>query len=334
MEYITETLKGLARGINFVDIATFVQGNSVKRFLQKFGISKGTTAVADGEAKAAEGGKGNTDEHNALLALANAGLTQPQVANITAVFKELRLQGKPHGAEKLMHIIGHESHLQGTPMTRKPATQAGKKDGEQPKEEAPATIEIVNVKERINPSGKSILVFLASLPTQDAVDLLVQMSITDTFKDKAAAASKSAGDKIIATWRKLVQNWGDNDTLMHILAAQYILRGCKLDGRPAFEYLMESKVVKGWERRIANAPDTDQRRKAQEDFQKWLQPRALCIHDENKCSEAVSKRFRVNSRLLILIICVVITVASLIKSGVDAKKFNLTEALPSLTQPK
>ena len=181
----------------------------------------------DGTQKAKPGGKGNDEEHNSLIAMAEAyfeekGLaaTSPEASAVTrtrfsrlmVIFKTLREQNKVGGAEKLMQIIGHESHLQGTAAKTR-ASQGSKPDGQ------PERIDIHNVRERTNPAGKLIIRFLTDLETQEAVDLLVASSITDNSKDATAAVAKTVADKGDEIWTKLKGWYGENDTRVHVFLA-------------------------------------------------------------------------------------------------------------------
>ncbi len=224
----TEFLSGMIKGVNFLEILNLFQMNSVRGLLSKVGIGKGTSSsgVDDGTKEAKEDGRGMIDELNALIAMAEAHfgtnlasmpaedntVTRGSFRKLMAIFKKLRDDGKSGGAEKLMHIIGHESHLQGTASIPK-AAKGQSASGQ------PERIDIHNVRQRTNPAGRLIIRFLSDLTTTEAVELLTTSSITDNTKDKAAATVKAAADKA-DEWRQQWKEWyGTHDTAIHELAA-------------------------------------------------------------------------------------------------------------------
>ena len=251
-------------------------GDMLGYLMQGFRILTGekggkTVVKADGDAVAQEGGKGNTDEHNALIALAEAhfgkslndmdvqeyAVTRTRFSKLMAIFKTLREQNKSGGAEKLMHIIGHESHLHGTQPTQRNA-QGHKPEGQ------PQRIELINVRQRTNPAGQLIVRFLTDLETQEAVDLLVATSITDNGKDKTTAAAKAAKDKADETWIKLKAWYGENDTRVHVFLASLAT------SREAVNRILASPRAQELVAAVESATTPEEKRTRQEAFQAYL----------------------------------------------------------------
>ncbi|TXH07651.1 MAG: hypothetical protein E6Q06_02215 [Candidatus Moraniibacteriota bacterium] len=222
-----EFLQGMLKGVNVLEILNLFQMSSVRGLLNKVGLGKGAGSSGSDEntKEAKEDGRGLIDELNALIAMAEAHfgarlanmpaedntVTRGRFRKLMALFKVLHEQGKSGGAEKLMHIIGHESHLQGTASIPK-ATKDQKSDS------GPTRIDIQNVRQRTNPAGKLIIRFLTDLQTAEAVELLTVSSITDTGKDKAAAAAKAAADKAGEWQQRWKEYYGKHDTALHELA--------------------------------------------------------------------------------------------------------------------
>lgn len=237
-----EMLKGMFKEISFLEVLNFFQMNSMRGLMDKVGIggkrSASNDPSADASTTANEGGKGNIDEHNALIAMAEAHfassgapakltITRSCFKKLMAIFKLLREQGKSGGAEKLMHIIGHESHLQGTAVSQRTSSPKGQK----PEGEAPAPrIDIHNVRERTNPAGQLIIRFLTDIEPQEAVDLLTAASITDNGKDKAAATAKAAKEKLDEGWQAIAKWWydGNRDLQIHSTWARIVLNDDKV----------------------------------------------------------------------------------------------------------
>lgn len=232
-----DMFKGMFKEISVLEILNLFQMSSMKGLMEKIGIggkrSVSNDPSGDASTTANEGGKGNIDEHNALIAMAEAhfaGSGAPAKLTITrscfrklmAIFKLLREQGKSGGAEKLMHIIGHESHLQGTAVSQRASGPKGQK----PEGEPPVSkIDIHNVRERTNPAGQLIIRFLTDIEPQEAVDLLTAASITDNGKDKTAAAAKAAKEKLDEGWQAIAKWWydGNRDLRIHSAWARIVL---------------------------------------------------------------------------------------------------------------
>lgn len=249
----------------------------------------GKTQPDDGVQKAKEDGKGNIDEHNALIAMAEAhfgtslsnippediAVTRGRFRKLMSIMKKLREDGKSGGAEKLMQIIGHESHLQGTASIPK-VTKGQKPEGQTER------IDIRNVRDRTNPAGRLIICFLTDIEAQEAVELLTASSITDNTKDKAAAAAKATANKGRETVEKLREWYGKHDTQIHLGTARYLLKNYKIgegsDARPAIDVLLESDAALEWVRKIDAAKEnSSEQRELQEGFQLWLQEKVLAI---------------------------------------------------------
>jgi hypothetical protein len=298
-----DLFKGLFKEVSVLEVLNLFQMSSMKGLLEKVGIGKkgGSSASSDSTAVAEDGGKGNVDEHNALIAMAEthfgkslSDMTEEEYAvsrrrfsKLMAIHKALREQGKSGGAEKLMHIIGHESHLHGTVAT--PKVTRGQKPEDQPQR-----IDIHNVRERTNPAGRLIVRFLTDLETQEAVDLLVAASITDTGKDKTAAAARATQDKLAKVWGNLREWYGAHDTDIHVSTARYLLKDFKIgegsDARPAIDVLLESDEALEWIRKIdAAEQNPDEKRKLQEGMQRWLQEKVFLIR---KCKGALRDQER------------------------------------------
>jgi hypothetical protein len=222
-----EFLSGLFKGVSPLEIINLFQMSNVRGLLNKVGLGKGTSSSGsdEGTKEAKEDGRGLIDELNALIAMAEVhfgeklanmpaednAVTRGRFRKLMAIFKKLREDGKSGGAEKLMHIIGHESHLQGTASIPK-AAKGQKSDGQ------PERIDIHNVRQRTNPAGRLIIRFLTDLETGEAVELLTASSITDSVKDKTAAAAKAAADKADEWRQRWKEYYGKHDTALHELA--------------------------------------------------------------------------------------------------------------------
>ncbi|MFZ1655074.1 MAG: hypothetical protein WBO92_03060 [Candidatus Moraniibacteriota bacterium] len=287
---LLDAFRGLFREVSVLEILNLFQMGSVKGLLSKVGFGgKGSPASNTGDAIAEEGGKGNIDEHNALIALAEVhfgkslkemqaedySVSRTRFSKLMAIHRALREQNKPHGSEKLMHIIGHESHLHGTAATAK-ASKGQKPDGEPPR------IEIHDVRDRTNPAGKLIIRFLTDIQPQDAVDLLTDTTIVNTRMDTTTATARAAKDNAAKVWGRLCEWYGEHDTEIHVAAATYLLRDYKIgegsDARPAIEVLLGSDEALEWIQRIDAAEATPvQQRELQEGMQKWLQEKVLAI---------------------------------------------------------
>ena len=220
----------LFKNMSMVDIVQLIQVQNLKGLYNRL-LGNGTKPTSnggsdDGTKEAKEDGRGMIDELNALIAMAEAHfgaslgnmpaedntVTRGRFRKLMAIFNKLREDGKSGGAEKLMHIIGHESHLQGTASI--PKTTKG-----QPASGQPERIDIHNVRQRTNPAGKLIIRFLTDLEVTEAVELLTTSSITDNGKDKTAAAAKAAAEKADEWKRRWKEYYGEHDTALHELAA-------------------------------------------------------------------------------------------------------------------
>lgn len=232
----------------------------------------------DGTQKAQVEGKGNIDEHNYLIGLAEvhfgASLSAIPKEDLTVsrghfrklmkIHKLLREEGKSGGAEKLMHVIGHESHLQGTVSQR-----ASNPKGQKPEGEAPAPkIDIHNVRERTNPAGRLIIRFLTDIEPQEAVDLLTAASVTDTAKDKAAATTKAVADKGKEAWEEIKKWWldGNRDTRIHAVWARIVLG----DDAVMKRILSSDRALELWNSYRLEANDPKRARAYLEDLQKYI----------------------------------------------------------------
>lgn len=225
---VGELISAAFKNMNITDIIQLVQVQNLRGLYQRaMGIVKPTSSGGsdDGTKEAREDGRGMIDELNALIAMAEAHygtslasmpmedntITRGRFRKLMDIFKKLRADGKSGGAEKLMHIIGHESHLSGTASIPKAPK------GQQPSGQ-PERIDIHNVRQRTNPAGRLIIRFLTDLETSEAVELLTAASITNNAKDKTAAAAKAAADKA-DEWRQHWKEWyGTHDTALHELA--------------------------------------------------------------------------------------------------------------------
>ena len=257
-----EFLQGMIKGVNFLEILNLFQMNSVRGLLSKVGIGKGagSAGVDDGTKEAKEDGRGMIDELNALIAMAEAHfgcslakmpaeddtVSRGSFRKLMAIFKKLREDGKSGGAEKLMHIIGHESHLQGTASIPK-ATKG------QPASGQPERIDIHNVRQRTNPAGRLIIRFLTDLQTAEAVELLTASSITDNTKDKAAATAKAAADKAGEWQRQWKEYYGKHDTALHELAVLLATN------RETLRRITESERAKELRAAVEAAPEGEKR---------------------------------------------------------------------------
>lgn len=220
----------LFKNMSMVDIVQLIQVQNLKGLYNRL-LGNGTKPTSnggsdDGTKEAKEDGRGMIDELNALIAMAEAHfgaslgnmpaedntVTRGRFSKLMAIFKKLREDGKSGGAEKLMHIIGHESHLQGTASIPKAAKG-------QPASGQPERIDIHNVRQRTNPAGRLIIRFLTDLEVAEAVELLTASSITDNGKDKTAAAAKAAAEKADEWKRRWKEYYGEHDTALHELAA-------------------------------------------------------------------------------------------------------------------
>lgn len=271
---VGEIISAVFKNMNIMDIVQLVQVQNLRGLYHRAmgtGKVKGGGGADDGTKEAKEDGRDKVDELNALVAMAEAHfgaslagiptedntVTRGRFRKLMAIFKQLHNDGKSGGAEKLMHIIGHESHLQGTASTPK-VVKGQKPDGQ------PERIDIRNVRERTNPAGRMIIRFLTDLGTQEAVELLTVSSITDNGKDKAAAAAKAAADKA-GEWRQRWKEWyGVHDTALHELAALLAT------DRETLRRITESERAKELRAAVEVAPEGEKRAR-HEVYQCYLQ---------------------------------------------------------------
>lgn len=319
-----EFLQGMIKGVNFLEILNLFQMNSVRGLLSKVGIGKGAGSAGadDGTKEAKEDGRGMIDELNALIAMAEAHfgtnlanmpagddtVTRGSFRKLMAIFKKLREDGKSGGAEKLMHIIGHESHLQGTASVPK-AVRGQKPDGQ------PERIDIHNVRQRTNPAGRLIIRFLTDLQTAEAVELLNASSITDNAKDKAAAKYKAAADKAGEWQRQWKEYYGKHDTALHELAVLLATN------RETLRRITESERAKELRAAVEAAPEGEKRAR-HEAYQLYLLEMVKHFQDPviqaDKARKA-GKRTPEESEKRLTRIFVTIIVVGVIILGVAAK---------------
>ncbi len=319
-----EFLQGMIKGVNFLEILNLFQMNSVRGLLSKVGLGKGASSsdVDDGTKEAREDGRGMIDELNALIAMAEAHfgtnlssmptedntVTRGRFRQLMAIFKKLRDDGKSGGAEKLMHIIGHESHLQGTASI--PKAPKGQQPGGQPER-----IDIHNVRQRTNPAGRLIIRFLTDLTTAEAVELLTTASITDNARDKAAATAKAAADKAGEWQRQWKEYYGKHDTALHELAVLLAT------DRETLRRITESARAQELRAAVEAAPEGE-RRARHEAYQLYLlemvkrfQDPVIQAHEARKAG----KRTPEESEKRLTRIFVTIIVVGVIILGVAAK---------------
>ncbi len=264
----------LFKNMSMLDVFQLIQVQNLKGMYQRVLGIGGKSAGSDkddGTKEAKEDGRGMIDELNALIAMAEAHfgaslgnmpaedntVTRGRFSKLMAIFKKLREDGKSGGAEKLMHIIGHESHLQGTASIPK-ATKG------QPASGQPERIDIHNVRQRTNPAGRLIIRFLTDLQTAEAVELLTASSITDNTKDKAASTAKAAADKA-GEWRRQWKEWyGTHDTALHELAVLLAT------DRETLRRITESERAQELQAAVEAAPEGE-RRARHEAYQLYLQ---------------------------------------------------------------
>ncbi|MFZ1626497.1 MAG: hypothetical protein WAT81_01670 [Candidatus Moraniibacteriota bacterium] len=325
-----ELFKGMFKEISVLEILNLFQMSSMQGMLEKVGISKKSGNSASSQTSVAEeGGKGNVDEHNALIALAEAhfgkslndmdmqeyAVTRTRFSKLMAIFKALREQGKTGGAEKLMHIIGHESHLHGTQATARNA-QGHKPEGQ------PQRIDLINVRQRTNPAGQLIIRFLTDLEIQEAVDLLVATSITDNGKDKTAAAAKAAKDKADEIWDKMKSWYSDNDSRIHVVLATIATN------RETVNRILASPTAVTMWTAVETAATPEEKRVRHETFQAFLLQRvrdfqnpdnpAIARHQAREAGQATpEERARKDAWLTKLLIGII--TGGLIILGVAAK---------------
>lgn len=264
----------LFKNMSMLDVFQLIQVQNLKGMYQRVLGIGGKSAGSDkddGTKEAKEDGRGMIDELNALIAMAEAHfgarladmtaeentVTRGRFSKLMAIFKKLREDGKSGGAEKLMHIIGHESHLQGTASIPK-ATRG------QPANGQPERIDIHNVRQRTNPAGKLIIRFLTDLQTAEAVELLTVSSITDNAKDKTAAAYKattSMADEWLQQWKEW---YGTHDTALHELAALLAT------DRETLRRITESERAQELRAAVEAAPEGEKRAR-HEAYQLYLQ---------------------------------------------------------------
>lgn len=281
--------------LNLTGLANLLPKGWSQKLLGLAGLaSKVKPSEEDGTTKAAEGGKGHNDEHHYLIGLASghfggktlaelqadgrAELTAPKRKKLAALFAYLREQGREGGAEKLMQIIGHEAHLVTKAKKKPPQQKKGQGGNAQPAPVAPEDeYELVGMRERINPSGHLILLFLTDIRTVEAAELLIGASVVDTPRDKRAAATKAAGEAANQTWNKVKAWYAGHDTEVHLWLANLAV------GKQAVMAAVEAprgqahrQAIEAIEARLKHATKTDkptiqkELEEAQERFQQYL----------------------------------------------------------------
>lgn len=276
----TEGLLGaLFKNMSMVDIVQLIQVQNLKGLYQRVlgGGAKPTTTTTtdDGTKIAKDDGKGVDDEYQFLIAAAEAygrdlfgkditqvdpavikaELARNRVSKMNAIAKALRAKSGPGAVTKLMHIIGHESHLQGR-------TEKRTSNGQKPKDQT-NPFQYLEAKHRTNPSGQLIMLYLTSMTVDEAVDLLIGWSITDNPGDTARATVKVGKDKIDELLESAKQYYGRHDTKLHIKAATLAI------GEENVKRILASHPAQRLLQAIDTADDSN-RREHQEVFQAFL----------------------------------------------------------------